>query len=1011
MKKLLLLPFFFITITVFGQLPGGGQFGCPSIPLQGAFDTTCFQNASELLLGQGYFDHYGGADPVYLVIPQNRPSYAIALAVGWNYYRNTLGHNKMSINQWFATMGQENGFATYNDGVQLPATIFDVEAAANVAIPCTYPRGCNSNSCGGAGYCWHVGQNLTDGPYHNTLAGYQTISPYVPSRYPGPATTYHQLYNSNMEMATMNKTFYDLSIYRRAELMNNVNLGAIESGANDNYGVEAAQALAYNLGPNASNAISSPGYTLPAGIATNTNWASSYYSGGVSCYAQRVAAMTAILDNQEVVGKANYAASGCGSAANWDFYSFYDSQIKWDTVLASINRLLLMYPEINSVPASKAAFISAVQTAFNIKDVDANSFISYRYEMGAVIDAITFNLPKDDPGFNAQYAINGTGCKLNCRAPYTTIKTSGPSTICTGQSIILTADVDAPTSSTIYQWQLNGTNIGGATSSTYTASAAGTYSVIVCWSTFKETDGTAVVCCSQPQCGITVTVTNCNTCGMGLNLTPTANSCTGMANGSILANVTGGPFGTVVYSVTGPAPSLTTSTFTGAVTSNSFTGLRDGKYTIEVYQQSTPTCKAVQDIFIVPTTVIKESVLASYSSGACQLDATIINQQPNTCPIQVSYGALNAFSWARELFMDFKVNGTTSLTLFESYPSAGLRDDPWDFFPFSWPNGGAGNAPNVKTVTVSDGDIITVNGGIIIPQGIAASGWIDGGVRIDGATFTNTGTSVATAFANFRYQAPSPVAGTRQMGATYRVTCPVVSPPVYTFSWSPTSGLSNANIRNPIVSVASTTVYTVTATHPTNTSCQITSSVSVPGPTPCAPLPITWLDFSAVLENMEVKLNWTTINESNCKNYQVIRSTDGVNFESIGSVNCNNKSSLNNYSFADSNPYSGPSYYRIEEIDFDGKSLYSAIEQVGADKWNVSVMPNPFTNQTEIMISGIHGQKIMLRVIDMNGKELYRLNNVNSDKKIAIGENLALGVYILQIINNDEVLNYKIVKD
>jgi hypothetical protein len=140
-KTLLLALLMLLVFPLYSQLPAGGQWGCPSIPTQSEFDTTCFQRAGEILLGQGYFDHFGGSDPVYLVIPANRPEYAISMAVAWNFYRNVLGHNKMSINQWFATMGQENGFATYNDGVALPNTLWDVEAGANVAIPCDYPRG------------------------------------------------------------------------------------------------------------------------------------------------------------------------------------------------------------------------------------------------------------------------------------------------------------------------------------------------------------------------------------------------------------------------------------------------------------------------------------------------------------------------------------------------------------------------------------------------------------------------------------------------------------------------------------------------------------------------------------------------------------------------------------------------------------------------------------------------------------------------------------------------------
>ncbi|MBX9851231.1 MAG: T9SS type A sorting domain-containing protein [Cytophagaceae bacterium] len=1018
MKKALLVIYFACaTFLSFGQLPPGGQWGCPSIPMQGEFDTTCFQRAGELKLGQGYFDHYGTADPVYLVIPQNRPSYAIAIAVAWNYYRNTLGHDKMSINQWFATMGQENGFATYN-GVQLPTTIFDVEAGANVAIPCTYPRGCNSNTCAGAGYCWHVSQNGDDGPYQNTLAGYQTISPYVPTRYPGPAATYQQLYNSNMEMASMNKTFYDLSIYRRAQLMNGVDLAAIEGPGNDIYGIEAAQAVAYNLGPNAAQAISVPGYTLPAGIATNTNWATSYYSGGVSCYAQRVAAMTAILDNNEAMGKADYNASGCGSANNWDFYSFYDSQIKWDTVLASVNRLLLMYPDVNA-----PLFRAAVQTAFNKVDADANGFISYRYEMGAVIDAIVMNLPKDDPGFSAQYAINGTGCKLDCRAPYTTIKPSGPTTICVGQSVILNADVDSPTPSTTYQWLKNGAVIAGATSATYTVTpaAAGTdvYSVIVCWSAFKESNGAVTTCCSEPQCDVTiVTQASCSNCAMNITLTPTANACTGMPNGSIAVAVTGiavgmGPF---EYIWSGPS----SGTFTSALLNYTIPNLRDGKYTVHVRRVADVNCRAIKDVWIIPTTPIKESLTATAANGTCpvQLNAILINQKPNTCNMVVSYGALNAASWDRSFFMDLKVNGVSALTMFESYPAAGTRDDPWDWWPFTWPTGGAGNAPNVKTVTVNDGDTLSVFGITLVPQGTPVPAFIDGGVVLEGTglTFRQVGMVPVVSNIGFRYRgvpltAPAPVIaptnGSRQMQNSYIVTCPVVAPPAYTYSWSPATGLDNPNIQNPNAGVSGPTTYTVTATHPGNPACQLTAQATAT--TSCAPLPVQMVYFNAVLIDHEVELEWVTVSEKNCKEFQIERSKDGIHFEVIGAVACNNSSGISTYKFYDEHPYYGISYYRLAQYDIDGSIAYSEIKEIEQKEISASIYPNPFYSHFTVALNGGE-EEYTLKAFDVHGR-LLEQKIIKGNGSVMLGSDWAAGVYVIQISDGYAVKNYKLVKN
>ncbi|MFN3404373.1 MAG: T9SS type A sorting domain-containing protein [Cytophagaceae bacterium] len=1006
MKKIILIQLLLISINAFAQLPAGGQWGCPSIPISGKFDTTCFIRTGEIKLGQGYFDHYTASDPVYLVIPQNRPSFALSMAIAWNYYRNVLGRDGMSINQWFATLGQENGFVTYN-GVQLPPTIYDESLGMNVALPCNYPRGCNNAGL----YSWHVTQNLNDGPYHNTVDGYRTISPYVPMRYPGPESTYHPLYNSNMEAASMNKSFYDLSIYRRAQFMNNVDLTVVEAGSPDPYGVEAAHAVAYNLGPNSAQSIGSPGYTLPAGIGTNNNWSVNYYNGGVSCYGQRVAAMTAVLDNNEAYAQSRYPAACGGNVNNWNFYSFYDQQIRWDTVAASIDRLLsTMYPEMNAT-----TFKNAVKTVFDRIDADANGSISFRYEMGGVIDAIVMNLPKDDPGFNAQYAINGSGCKLDCRAPYAVIKPSGPTRICIGQSVILTAEVESPTASVTYQWQRNGTNIAGATSSTYTVtpSVAGTnnYSVIVCWNALRESNGTSTICCAQSECTVDVTAEgNCSSCVMNMVLTPVQNSCTSMPNGSIQVTIATAEAGPFEYIWSGPSG----GTHITSDLNHTITGLRDGKYTVIVRKVSNPGCRAVQDVSITPVTPVKEQIIATAnnSSAPVQLDVVLVNQKPHTCNIEVSYGALNAASWDRSFFMDLKTNGTSTLTMYESYPSAGTRDDPWDWWPFSWPNGGAGNAPNVRTIAVNDGDTVSVFGITLVPLGTPVPGFIDGGVRLNGSgstvTFTELGTINNSNFVTFRYRPPAPSNGTRQMGNSYIVTCPVVSPPAYTFSWSPAAGLSNPNIKNPVACPPSLPyTYTVTATHPVNTSCQLTSQVEVTQT--CVVAPMHFLHFSGEKSADQIMLTWITTNENNCAYYTIEKSYDGYSFFPIGHVSCKNIPGTHNYTFEDEGRLEKLNYYRIVESGMEGTTTVSNVVVVNSGV-EAKIYPNPFDTSVIIEIY-VQDNMAELKIFNIQGQLIETLTLRNGINKLSIGEEYHSGMYFLELMDNNGINNYKMVKN
>src|SRR5207237_144414 len=95
---------------------------------------------------------------------------------------------------------------------------------------------------------------------------------------------------------------------------------------------------------------------------------------------------------------------------------------------------------------------------------------------------------------------NGSGCSatsagtvvtVNPNPSTPTITPGGPTTFCAGGSVLLTSS-----SATGNQWKLNGSPIGGATSTTYTAMASGSYTVVV----------TASGCSSAPSAATVVTV-------------------------------------------------------------------------------------------------------------------------------------------------------------------------------------------------------------------------------------------------------------------------------------------------------------------------------------------------------------------------------------------------------------------------------------------------------------------------------------------------------------------------
>lgn len=112
-------------------------------------------------------------------------------------------------------------------------------------------------------------------------------------------------------------------------------------------------------------------------------------------------------------------------------------------------------------------------------------------------------------------------------------------------------------------------------------------------------------------------------------------------------------------------------------------------------------------------------------------------------------------------------------------------------------------------------------------------------------------------------------------------------------------------------------------------------------------LPVTWVSFTAHKQNETVLLQWQTAQETNSSHFIVEQSTDGRNFTSISSVPAaGNSNTLHNYSFIHSSPQNGNNFYRLQQVDLDGRIDYSSIATItfNAESNNWTIMENPVRN-------------------------------------------------------------------
>ncbi len=115
-------------------------------------------------------------------------------------------------------------------------------------------------------------------------------------------------------------------------------------------------------------------------------------------------------------------------------------------------------------------------------------------------------------------------------------------------------------------------------------------------------------------------------------------------------------------------------------------------------------------------------------------------------------------------------------------------------------------------------------------------------------------------------------------------------------------------------------------------------------------LPVTLSSFKASLVNEQSLLQWQTASETNSDYFIVQHSTNGINWQAIGTVAAaGNSQSQKNYQFIHTTPAKGKNFYRLVQVDADSKQEISAIRQVVVgNRLSIAMYPNPATASVQL---------------------------------------------------------------
>lgn len=187
------------------------------------------------------------------------------------------------------------------------------------------------------------------------------------------------------------------------------------------------------------------------------------------------------------------------------------------------------------------------------------------------------------------------------------------------------------------------------------------------------------------------------------------------------------------------------------------------------------------------------------------------------------------------------------------------------------------------------------------------------------------------------------------------------------------------------------------------------------------PLPVDLTLFTAKAFEQSAVLDWQTASEVNNSHFEIERTTNGKEFETIGYVK-GNGSTITSHSYQyldkDAAKIGATLFYRLKQVDMDGKVDYSKVEVVNFNKsrenLTLILAPNPSVNFTNLSIQGAANEPVEIEIFDMQGKKVLAQNSQLGEQdhtiKINHTEELQSGIYYVQVKLKGQSFTLKMIK-
>jgi hypothetical protein len=169
-------------------------------------------------------------------------------------------------------------------------------------------------------------------------------------------------------------------------------------------------------------------------------------------------------------------------------------------------------------------------------------------------------------------------------------------------------------------------------------------------------------------------------------------------------------------------------------------------------------------------------------------------------------------------------------------------------------------------------------------------------------------------------------------------------------------------------------------------------------------LPVSFAGFNVARQNNAILIDWSTASESNSQYFEVQRSTDGTNWMTLSTVTAAGTSaSLKSYAYTDRSATAPVLYYRIRQVDMDGRYLTTAIRTIKMTDTDTRVkIAAGSNNSLYLHFSATVKGTVSVKVLSLSGQVVSQslLSNPVGQQLIAVNSNLK-GMYMVMVTDGN----------